>query len=78
MVIIPLFSRHRILSQVAGHEMYVIKLLPPLCLTESDEDWIVSAFDDVIAECHKVPGAVWDLATTLAGHALKSKSKIGL
>ena len=27
MVIIPLFTRHRILSQVAGHEMYVIKLL---------------------------------------------------
>ena len=74
MVIIPLFSRHRILSQVAGHEMYVIKLLPPLCLSEADEDWIVSAFDDVIADCHKVPGAVWELATTLAGHALKSKA----
>jgi ornithine--oxo-acid transaminase len=74
MVIIPLLSRHRILSQVAGHEMYVIKLLPPLCLSEADEDWIVSAFDDVIAECHRVPGAIWDLATTLAGHALKSKA----
>ncbi|HTA17676.1 MAG TPA: aspartate aminotransferase family protein, partial [Polyangia bacterium] len=49
MVIIPLFTRHHILSQVAGHEMYVIKLLPPLCLTEADEDWIVAAFDDVIA-----------------------------
>jgi ornithine--oxo-acid transaminase len=74
MVIIPLFSRHRILSQVAGHEMYVIKLLPPLCISQADEDWIVSAFDDVIADCHKVPGAVWDLATTLAGHALKGKA----
>ena len=74
MVIIPLFARHRILSQVAGHEMYVIKLLPPLCLTKADEDWIVAAFDDVIADCHKVPGAVWELATTLAGHALKSRA----
>ncbi len=73
-VIIPLFSRHRILSQVAGHEMYVIKLLPPLCLSQSDEDWIVAAFDDVIADCHKVPSSVWDLATTLASHALKSKA----
>ena len=54
-VIIPLFSRHRILSQVAGHEMYVIKLLPPLCLSQADEDWIVEAFDDVIADCHKMP-----------------------
>jgi ornithine--oxo-acid transaminase len=73
MVTIPLFSRHQILSQVAGHEMYVIKLLPPLCIDESDEDWIVRAFDDVIADCHKVPGAVWELATTLAAQALKSK-----
>jgi ornithine--oxo-acid transaminase len=73
-VIIPLFSRHRILSQVAGHDMYVIKLLPPLCLSQEDEDWIVAAFDDVIADCHKVPSAVWDLATTLAGNALKGKA----
>jgi ornithine--oxo-acid transaminase len=73
-VIIPLFSRHRILSQVAGHEMYVIKLLPPLCLSQSDEDWIVEAFDDVIADCHKAPSSVWQLATTLAENALKSKA----
>ncbi|HEX3696519.1 MAG TPA: aspartate aminotransferase family protein [Polyangia bacterium] len=73
-VIIPLFTRHRILSQVAGHDMYVIKLLPPLCLSAADEDWIVSAFDDVIGECHKVPSSVWDLATTLAGNALKTKA----
>jgi len=74
MIIIPLFKRHRILSQVAGHELYVIKLLPPLCLSEADEDWVVAAFDAAIAECHNVPSSVWDLATTLAGHALRAKS----
>jgi ornithine--oxo-acid transaminase len=74
MVIIPLFARHRILSQVAGHDMYVIKLLPPLCLSLEDEDWIVGAFDDVIADCHKVPSSVWELATSLAGGALKRKA----
>jgi len=73
-VIIPLFTRHRILSQVAGHEMYVIKLLPPLCLTQADEDWIVRAFDDVIADCHRMPSSIWDLATTLAGNSLKRKA----
>jgi ornithine--oxo-acid transaminase len=73
-VIIPLFSRHHILAQVAGHEMYVIKLLPPLCLSQADEDWIVEAFDDVIADCHKVPSSVWQLATTMAGGAIKSKA----
>jgi len=73
-VIIPLFTRHRILSQVAGHEMYVIKLLPPLCITQADEDWIVRAFDDVIADCHRMPSSIWDLATTLAGNTLKRKA----
>jgi ornithine--oxo-acid transaminase len=73
-VIIPLFSRHHILSQVAGHEMYVIKLLPPLVLSGEDEDWIVRAFDDVIADCHKMPSSIWDLATTLAGGTLKGKA----
>jgi ornithine--oxo-acid transaminase len=73
-VIIPLFARHRVLSQVAGHEMYVIKLLPPLCLSANDEDWIVRAFDDVIADCHRMPSSIWDLATTLAGNTLKRKA----
>ena len=73
-VIIPLFARHRVLSQVAGHEMYVIKLLPPLCLSATDEDWIVRAFDDVIADCHRMPSSIWDLATTLAGNTLKRKA----
>jgi ornithine--oxo-acid transaminase len=73
-VIIPLFARHRILTQVAGHEMSVIKLLPPLCISQADEDWVVAAFDDVLAECHKGSSAVWDLATTLGANALKSQA----
>jgi len=75
MVTIPLFSRHRILSQVAGHGMNVVKLLPPLVLTDKDKEWLLRAFDHVIAECHKVPGSIWDLGKTLAGHALKAKNQ---
>jgi ornithine--oxo-acid transaminase len=71
MVVLPLFSRHRILSQVAGHDMYVIKLLPPLCLSQEDEDWIVRGVDDVLADAHRFPSAVWDLAATFTGNALK-------
>lgn len=74
MVTIPLFKEHRILSQVAGHGMNVVKLLPPLVLTEKDRDWIISSLDKVIADCHQVPGSIWDLGKTLAGHALKGKT----
>ncbi len=74
MITIPLFKNHRILSQVAGHGMNVVKFLPPLVISERDRDWILSALDEVIADCHKVPGAIWDLGKTLAGHAMKSKA----
>lgn len=74
MITIPLFKNHRILSQVAGHGMNVVKFLPPLVLQDKDVDWILRALDTVIADCHKVPGAIWDLGKNLTSHALKSKA----
>ena len=71
-VTMPLLERHSILTQVAGHGMNVVKILAPLVITEKDKDLIVRSFDSVIADCHKVPGSIWDLGKTLAGHALKS------
>ena len=75
MVTIPLFRDHRILSQTAGHGINVVKFLPPLVIDEEDRRWIVSAVRDVIAATHRVPGAVWDLGRTLAGHALRARGK---
>jgi ornithine--oxo-acid transaminase len=72
LIIIPLFKDHKILCQVAGHASHTIKLLPALVITESDCDWIEQAFDAVIAESHRVPGAVWSLGKTLADHAMKA------
>jgi ornithine--oxo-acid transaminase len=34
----------------------------------------VRAFGDVASDCERVPGAVWDLGRTLAGHALKARA----
>jgi ornithine--oxo-acid transaminase len=73
LILIPLFKRHRILAQVAGHNMPVIKLLPPLVLSDADAAWIGDAFEDVVGESHAL-GAVWDLGRTLASHALKSRA----
>jgi ornithine--oxo-acid transaminase len=74
MITIPLFKNHQILSQVAGHGMNVVKFLPPLVINDQDRAWILGALDEVIGDCHKVPGAIWDLGKTLTGHALKSKA----
>jgi ornithine--oxo-acid transaminase len=48
--------------------------LPPLCVSKEDEDWIVRALDDVIADAHRMPSSIWDLATTLAGNTLKRRA----
>jgi len=73
MVLMPLFERHGILAQVAGHGAHVIKLLPPLVIDDSDRAWMTSALDEVIGECHKVPGSIWGLGRSLAGHALAGR-----
>ncbi|MDD2759425.1 MAG: aspartate aminotransferase family protein [Methylomonas sp.] len=73
MITIPLFKEHRVLSQVAGHGMNVVKFLPPLNLTQKDRDWIVDAFDKTVADTHNVTGSIWTLGKNLASHALKNK-----
>jgi ornithine--oxo-acid transaminase len=74
LITIPLFKEHRILTQVAGHGMHVVKLLPPLVVTEEDVARIVTAFDAAIAAAHRVPGAVWSLGKTLVEHAVKARA----
>lgn len=74
MILIPLFKDHKIICQVSGPGVHIIKLLPALTITETDRVWIRDGFDKAIADCHRVPGAVWDLGRNLAAHALKAKA----
>ncbi|MBW4484848.1 MAG: aspartate aminotransferase family protein [Tildeniella torsiva UHER 1998/13D] len=73
-ITVPLFTRHRILSQVAGYGMNVVKFIPPLTLQESDRRWIAEAVTDVVADAHRVPGAAWEFGKTLATQAMKTKA----
>ena len=73
-ITIPLLKQHRIITQVAGYGMNVIKLIPSLTLNEEDRAWIRRGFEQVVADAHRVPGAVWDLGRTLASHSLKARS----
>ena len=70
-VLIPLLTDHRVLAQVAGHHMDVIKLIPPLVLTEQDARDIYAALDSVIAACHRFPGPAWEVGKRLAKHAVQ-------
>src|SRR4029077_8171358 len=50
-------------------------LLPPLTITEEDCTWIETAFDNVIASSHKVPGAIWSLGKTLVDNAVRKSAQ---
>jgi acetylornithine/succinyldiaminopimelate/putrescine aminotransferase len=70
-MLIPLLTEHRVLAQVAGHHLDVIKLLPSLVINEDDVDYLVGAFDQVMAACHRFPGPVWEVGKRLAGAQLR-------
>jgi ornithine--oxo-acid transaminase len=54
LVVVPLFTDHRILSQVAGHNINVIKGLPPLTIDENDIVWFCDALERVVGEAQKL------------------------
>jgi ornithine--oxo-acid transaminase len=64
LVVVPLFTKHHILSQVAGHDLPVLKGLPPLVVSEQDIDDFATALDDVIAKAGR--------PTRIAGMALRA------
>ena len=58
LVVVPLFKEHRVLSQVAGHGVNVLKAIPPLVVTEEDVDWFVGALEETITRAEKMPRAL--------------------
>ena len=71
MVVVPLFQRHRILTQVSGDHVDIIKLLPPLTIGEPEVERFLDAFDDVMRDAHKGTGLMWDFGRTLVTQAVK-------
>jgi 4-aminobutyrate aminotransferase-like enzyme len=69
MVVGPLFQRHRILTQVAGDHMDVIKLLPPLIVGDDEAQWFLEAFTDIMDDAHRGTGLMWDFGRTLVKQA---------
>ncbi|HUJ05501.1 MAG TPA: aminotransferase class III-fold pyridoxal phosphate-dependent enzyme [Streptosporangiaceae bacterium] len=74
MVVVPLFHRHRILTQVAADNVNVVKLLPPLISGQEEVDYFVEALDDVLADAHRGAGLAYEFGRTMARGALKGKS----
>jgi acetylornithine/succinyldiaminopimelate/putrescine aminotransferase len=70
MVVVALFQRHRILTQVAGDYMEVIKLLPPLTIDDAHVALFREAFAEVMTDAHRGSGLMWDFGRTLIKQAV--------
>jgi ornithine--oxo-acid transaminase len=67
LVVVPLFSEHRILTQVAGHNMAVVKVLPPLMIGDDDLEEFVDALRTTIKQARKMPSSLTKFALSAAG-----------
>jgi 4-aminobutyrate aminotransferase-like enzyme len=70
LVVMALMRDHRILTQVGGPAVNIIKLLPPLIIGSEEVETIIAAFDAVMDEASRVRGRVWGLSGHLIKHAL--------
>ena len=76
MVVTQLLAKHQILTQVAGHAMDVVKILPPLIIREKEVNLFVTAFDDVLTDCRKFPGPMWELGQNFVRQAIGSQRSV--
>jgi len=64
-VTIPLLQDLGILTQVAGHNIDIIKLIPPYMIDQADVDYFVSSFKVVMESLHKFPGPCWEVISRI-------------
>jgi ornithine--oxo-acid transaminase len=76
MMVVPLFHRHRILTQVAADNVNIIKLLPTLVCDQPEIDYFVAALDDVLKDAHSGSGLLFEFGRTMAKGALRRTGKV--
>lgn len=65
-ITIPLIQDHGILTQVAGHNVDIIKLIPPLIIDKEDVEHFVTSFKTVMDSLHQFPGPCWEVITRVS------------
>ncbi len=70
-VVLPLFTRHRILTQVAADGINVIKLLPALTVAEAEIDLVIDALDDVLTDAFRPRGLLLEATAQMARGSLR-------
>ena len=68
-LVMRLFRDHGVLTQICGNDFMVLKVAPPLVISETQISHFLSAIENVIALAHH-PGPFWSEALGLARRAL--------
>jgi ornithine--oxo-acid transaminase len=71
MVVVALFQRYRILTQVSGDHMEVIKLIPPLIIGDTEVKLFTEAFGEVMEDASRGTGLIWEFGRTLVKQAAR-------
>src|ERR1700761_3351212 len=72
MGVVALFQRHRILTQVSGDHMEVIKLIPPLMIGDAEVKLFLDGLADVLEDASRGSGLMWDFGRTLIKQAVRA------
>ncbi len=71
LIVMGLMHDHRLLSQVSGHRVNIIKFLPPLVLSDEDVDQALLAIEQTLEKAHRLRGGLWEMGQHLVKAALK-------
>ena len=72
LVVIPLHRDHGVITMASGKND-VIKLLPPLTLSEAEAGRFLDAFDAVLADCHGAAAKNWGVVRDIATATLRRR-----
>lgn len=76
LIVMPLMQKYRILTQVSGHHQDIIKLIPPLVITEKQIHYFIDSLDAVLNEGTKITGSMLTMGKNLAKHVFKNKASV--
>jgi acetylornithine/succinyldiaminopimelate/putrescine aminotransferase/nucleoside-diphosphate-sugar epimerase len=74
LIVIPLHRDHGVITMAAGKND-VIKLLPPLTLSEPEAQSFLAAFDAVLSDCETDGGKNWSVVRDIAVSTLRRREQ---
>ncbi|HLH13863.1 MAG TPA: hypothetical protein VKV16_03665, partial [Solirubrobacteraceae bacterium] len=74
LLVIPLHRDHGVITMAAGKND-VIKLLPPLTLSDEEAATFLTALDAVLADCHGTGAKNWGVVRDIATATLRRRAR---